>query len=82
MLQQDQANLDRIRDLQDLNTSLRKNLSQNAQDFKDLLSQLDLLRKDVKGKDARIAELESEVRLRPSIAQMNSLKVQLEQLGS
>ena len=47
---------------------MQRNLQQNAQDFKDVLGQLDQLRRDVKGKDAQIADLESEVGLRPSVA--------------
>ena len=43
----DQINLEKIRDLQEIIIALKRNLQENANDFKDLLKQLELLRKDV-----------------------------------
>ena len=53
----DQVNLERIRDLDEENTALKRNLQANVQDFKDLLAELDTLRRDVQGKDSEIRDL-------------------------
>ena len=68
----DQINLEKIRDLQEINIALKRNLQENSNDFKDLLKQLELLRKDVQGKDDQIHNLQNEVRSRPNLAQLNS----------
>ena len=75
------VNLERIAELEQVNSELKRTLQDNAQDFKDLLGQLDALRHDVQGKDAQIRDLQSEIRLRPNLAQMNSKQVQIEQLN-
>ena len=73
--------MERIRDLNELNLTLQRNLKQNAKDFKQLLAELDLLRRDVKGKDEQIRNLEDEVRLRPTLAQTNAQAVKFEHLS-
>ena len=40
------------------------------------------MRRDVQGKDSQIRDLQSEIRLRPNLAQMNSKQVQIDQLNS
>ena len=52
-----QVNLERIAELEQVNSELKRTLQDNAQDFKDLLGQLDALRHDVQGKDAQIRDL-------------------------
>ena len=74
----DQVNLEKIRDLQEINIALKRNLQENANDFKDLLKQLELLRKDVQGKDDLILNLQNEVRSRPGLAQLNQKQFQID----
>ena len=72
----------KVRDLEEANMQLQQNLGKNAQDFKDLLVELDSLRKQVQSKDEELMLMQSEIRMRPNLAQMNSKKVQIDHLSA
>lgn len=70
----------RIRDLEDDNAELQANLVRMQQDFKDLLSELESIKREMVTKDQQIQQFDTELRLRPNLGQMNAKKVQIEQL--
>jgi hypothetical protein len=66
--------------LEEENYNLQENIGKNLADFKDILKELEGMRSDVKKKDEALRNLESEIRLRPNLPQMNAKKVQIEHL--
>lgn len=70
----------KIRDLEEQNYQLQENLTQNQQDFRDLLSELTAIKQQINQRDEQIRHMESEMKLRPTLALMNAKKVQIEQL--
>jgi hypothetical protein len=70
----------KVKDLEQTNYQLQENLTRNQWDFKDLLTELTSIKQEMKTKDDQIRHYESEIRLRPNVAQMNAKKVQIEHL--
>ena len=65
----------KLKALEETNYELQESLTRNQQDFKDLLAELSSIKTEMKAKDEQIRHLESEIRLRPNVAQMNAKKV-------
>ncbi|CDW84876.1 UNKNOWN [Stylonychia lemnae] len=70
----------KIRELENENQQLQKALKQNANDFKDLLKEIDQQKKSNIERDQQMEAMEQEMKIRPNLSSMKATQMKMQEM--